>query len=50
MPEPGDRGNPADVLAVVRSSVEYAGNVLLDEHDAAIIIRFESTGHDRFRL
>lgn len=30
-------------------AVEYAGNVLLDEHDAAII-RFESTGHDKISV
>ena len=36
----------ADPSPVKSYEVEYAGNVLLDEHDAAII-RFESTTHDK---
>jgi hypothetical protein len=36
----------ADPSPVKSYEVEYAGNVLLDEHDAAII-RFESTAHDK---
>ena len=36
----------ADPSPVKSYEVEYAGNVLLDEHDAAII-RFESTAHEK---
>jgi hypothetical protein len=34
------------LLTVKKYEVEYAGDVLLNEHDVAII-RFESTGHEK---
>lgn len=39
----------ADPNTVKSYEVEYAGEVLLDEHDAAII-RFESTDHDKISV
>ena len=39
----------ADPSPVKSYEVEYAGNVLLDEHDAAII-RFESTAHEKLSV